>query len=96
MPVEGALNAPAFTAVVTYTLSPQTMGDDQPRPGTSAVHATLSVADQRVGRLEESATPAPFVPRNCGQLPSSAGSEAVAQRQSRSQDGESRMKHVRS
>jgi hypothetical protein len=56
------------------------MGDDQPRPGSSAVHATLSVADQRVGKLEESAIPAPFVPLNCGQLPSPSGSEAAAQR----------------
>ena len=66
MPVEGALKAPGLTAVVTYTRSRQTMGDDQPRPGTSATQATLFLSDHCCGNLDSSATPAPPGPRNCG------------------------------
>src|SRR5262245_46825503 len=44
------------------------MGEDQPRPGISAVHATLSFVDQCVGRLDASATPALSGPRNWGQF----------------------------
>src|SRR5215216_2328573 len=67
MPVDGALNAPAFTAEVTNTRSPWTMGDDQPRPGSSVTQATLSLADQVTGRAAVSATAVPPGPRNCGQ-----------------------------
>src|SRR5512139_3138744 len=66
MPVDGALNAPGEIAEVTNTRSPQTMGDDQPRPGTSMDQATLSVFDHRSGSDEPSATPAPCGPRNWG------------------------------
>ena len=67
MPVDGALNAPGLTAVVTKTRSRQTMGDDQPRPGTSTAQATFSVVDQVLAAASiRSATPDPPGPRNCG------------------------------
>ena len=66
MPVDGALNVPGEIADVTYTRSRQTMGDDQPRPGTSIDHATFSVVDQRSGSDDSSAMPDPDGPRNCG------------------------------
>src|SRR4029450_7384299 len=68
MPADAALNALALTAVVRNTRSPQTIGDDQPRPGTSATHATFSVVENVTGSVESSATPAPPGPRNCGQV----------------------------
>ncbi len=51
MPVAGSLNPPAFTADVTYTREPQTMGEDQPRPGMGVIHAMLVVADQVMGSV---------------------------------------------
>src|SRR5215207_1835595 len=67
MPFPGALKALALTAEVTNTRSPQTIGDDQPRPGRSAVQATCSVVDHDTGSRASSAMPAAFGPRNCGQ-----------------------------
>src|SRR6185503_14008011 len=67
MPVDGSLKSPLFTAVVRYTRSRQTMGDDQARPGRSTTQATFFVVDHSVGRVEASATPAPAAPLNCGQ-----------------------------
>src|SRR5690348_16311604 len=53
--------------VVRKTLSPQTIGDDQPRPGRSVFQAIFSVVDQVSGRFWSSATPIESAPRNCGQ-----------------------------
>ena len=79
MPVDGALKAPLFTADVTNTRSRQTIGDDQPRPGTSATQATFSVVDHRMGRAADvSATPFPPGPRNWGQLLESAAPDGRA------------------
>ena len=66
-PFLGASSSPRLTAVVRNTRSPQTIGDDQPRPGTSVFQATFSVADQRSGRFGPLATPRAPGPRNCGQ-----------------------------
>src|SRR4029453_13411299 len=66
MPLPGALKALVFTAEVTNTRSPQTIGDDQPRPGRSAVQATCSVADHETGSVASSGRPGPLGPRNCG------------------------------
>src|SRR5262245_11799599 len=74
MPVEGCLNAPGLTVVVTMTWSPHTTGDDQARPATAAFHATFFVADHVVGRLSIAATPRPIAPRNCGHT-ASAGTD---------------------
>jgi len=41
---------------VRNTLSPETMGDDQPRPGISASHSTLSVFDHLSGSIPLDAT----------------------------------------
>ena len=68
MPGEACLNGPVPTADVTMTWSPQTIGDDQARPGTSALQATLIVVDHVAGRLATSDTARPAWPRNCGQL----------------------------
>src|SRR6185436_6848967 len=66
MPGDGCLKAPGLTAEVTITWSPQTIGDDQPRPGTSARHATLIVVDHFVGSVSIDETARPAGPRNCG------------------------------
>ena len=58
MPVEGALNAPGLIAEVTNTVLFHATGDDQPRPLTSTLHATLSFVDHVVGNLP-SRMPAP-------------------------------------
>src|SRR5688572_18828376 len=50
------------------TCSPQTIGDDQPRPATSIFQATFSFVLQRSGRFGLSATPSAPGPRNCGQF----------------------------
>ena len=51
MPVDGALNAPGLIADVTKTVLFHATGDDQPRPFTSTLHATLSFVDHVVGSL---------------------------------------------
>ena len=66
MPGDGCLNAPDPTAEVTITWSPQTIGDDHPRPGTSAFHATLIVVDHFVGSVATAEIARPDGPRNCG------------------------------
>src|SRR4051795_12350125 len=68
MPGDACLKALALIAVVTKTRSPQTIGDDQPRPGTSAFHATLVVVDHVVGTLSIADTARPACPRNCGHV----------------------------
>src|ERR1700733_3595872 len=50
------------------TLSPHTMGDDQPRPAILVTHATFSVLLQTSGRSRSSLIPRAPGPRNCGQL----------------------------
>src|SRR5215471_6564187 len=81
MPGDGCLNAFALMAVVRNTWSPQTIGDDQPRPGTSAFHATLIVVDHVFGSESIVDTPRPAWPRNCGHVASAgtggAGTSAV-------------------
>ncbi len=44
------------------------MGEDQPRPGTSAFQATLIVVDHFVGSVAIADTARPDGPRNCGQV----------------------------
>ena len=76
MPVDGALNAPGLIAEVTNTVLFHATGDDQPRPLTSTLHATLSFADHVVGSLPSSRMPAPAGPRNCGHaISGAAGAE---------------------
>src|SRR5690348_8052422 len=60
--------SPELTTVVTNTRLLQTMGEDQPRPGTSTRHATFSLVLQCSGRFGLSATPSAPGPRNCGQF----------------------------
>src|SRR5260221_5612198 len=76
MPGDGCLNAPAPTADVTVTWSPHTIGEDQPRPGTSTFHATLIVVDHVVGSVAMADTARPDGPRNCGHVVS--GGEGTA------------------
>ncbi len=49
MPTCGFLESPSLTAAVTKIFPPLTIGEDQPRPGISAVHSTFSVFDQVAG-----------------------------------------------
>ena len=69
---------PEFTTVVRRTRSPQTIGDDQPRPGKSVFQATFSVADQRSGNPSPVATPFEPGPRNCGQFVSALTGKVAA------------------
>ena len=64
--------------VRTKTWSPQTIGDAQPRPGTSTRHATFSSEPQRSGRAGSSGTTPAVSPRNCGQLVWAAPIEALS------------------
>ena len=73
MPVDGSLNVPGLMADVTNTVVSQATGDDQPRPSTSTLHATLCLVDQLVGSVPSLRMPAPWGPRNWGH--SSAGAE---------------------
>src|SRR5687768_6843785 len=67
MPVDGSLYLlPGLIAEVRNTVLSQATGDDQPRPWTSVLQATLSLADQVVGNLPSARMPAPCGPRNCG------------------------------
>src|SRR5258708_36348756 len=50
------------------TWSPQTIGEDHPRPGTSAFDDTLIVVDHFVGRVSTGETARPAGPRNCGHV----------------------------
>src|SRR4051794_14207733 len=65
--------------VVRNTRSPQTMGEDQPRPGTSAFQRTFLLVSQVTGKVLLSATPRCELPRKAGQCssaPTGAGSRA--------------------
>src|SRR5713101_679022 len=55
------------------TWSPQTIGEDQPRPGTSTFQATLIVVDHFVGSVAMAETARPDGPRNCGHVVSGDG-----------------------
>src|SRR6187397_430532 len=68
MPGDACLKAPELIAVVTITWSPQTIGEDQPRPGTSAFQPTLMVVDHFVGSVSIAEIARPDGPRNCGQV----------------------------
>jgi hypothetical protein len=59
-----------FTTTVRNTRSPQTIGDDQLRPGRSVFHATFSVADHLSGKWAFALKPVAPDPRNCGQFAS--------------------------
>src|SRR5206468_3727477 len=63
---------PSVTADVTKTRSPQTTGDDQPRPGTSTFQTTFWSGPQVSGSVAASATPACSPPRKDGQSVSAA------------------------
>jgi hypothetical protein len=54
------------------------MGDDQPRPGISAFHATFVAADHCSSRFVLVVVPRASGPRNCGQFASRATALAEA------------------
>src|SRR6185436_1885944 len=58
---------PASVADVRKTLSPTTIGDDQPSPGIAVFHATFVVADHSSGRPVSGEWPWPSGPRKRGQ-----------------------------
>src|SRR5580765_1673196 len=66
MPGVGCLKGRLLIAEVTNTVSPATIGDDQPRPGTSIAHLTLAVFDHRSGSRAPMARPSMPGPRNPG------------------------------
>src|SRR5688572_14137382 len=66
MPGLGSLNGRSLIADVTNTVLAATMGDDQPRPGTSTAHLTLTVFDHRSGSRASRARPSMPRPRNPG------------------------------
>src|SRR5262245_43046369 len=78
-PLRGGLVFWSLTTAVRKILSPQTIGDDQPRPGMPVFQATFLVVSQVSGRLEPLAT-APCAPRNCGQLSSACARGSAATR----------------
>src|SRR6187431_2058886 len=84
-------------AEVTYTRPFQTMGDDHPRPGTSTVQRTFSVADQRTGSPVSLDNPLAEGPLNAGQPPGvhaeSGASRARGARRAR-RDRRTRMAQV--
>ena len=53
-PGVGLLERRLLTADVTNTVSPQTIGDDQPWPATGTAHLTCSVGDHRSGNARRS------------------------------------------
>ena len=70
-----------LAAVVRKTVSPATIGDDQPEPGTSTLHSTFSVVDHRTGNRSSSETGMPAGPRKPGHVatdPDSAADCATA------------------
>src|SRR5581483_12450946 len=60
------------------TRSPQTTGEDQPRPGTSAFQRTFLLVSQVSGGSAPWATPAAG-PRNCGPLSAARPAAAVSE-----------------
>src|SRR5204863_9240573 len=59
------------------SLSPATIGDDQP-PGALTFHLTFLSGPNSTGGFCSSATPDPPGPRNCGHGPAGAWPDAVA------------------
>ena len=70
VPVCGGFDLPSVVTVVRYTRPPVTMGEDQPRPGTSRAHSTFSVFDQRSASRASAPTGFESGPRNWGQTAS--------------------------
>src|SRR6185295_19127493 len=66
VPICGGFDLPSVVTVVTNTLPPVTIGDDQPRPGISSDHSTFSVLDQRSASRAWVPTGFESGPRNCG------------------------------
>jgi hypothetical protein len=54
-------------AVVTITLSPHTMGDDHPVPGSLIFQRTFFPGPHSVGSFVSAVRLVPLGPRNCGQ-----------------------------
>src|SRR4030095_14201491 len=67
VPICGGFDLPSVVTLVTNTLPPVTIGDDQPRPGISCDHSTFSVFDQRSASRACVPTGFDSGPRNCGQ-----------------------------
>src|SRR5215210_82108 len=70
VPICGGFDLPSVVTVVTYTLPPVTIGEDQPRPGMGCDHSTFSVLDQRSASRGWVPTEFDSGPRNCGQTTS--------------------------
>src|SRR5262245_12829581 len=68
-------------AVVTNTLSPETIGQDQAAPGTSTFQATFLSGPHSAG-IGSADSPLPPGPRNCGQSPPPAAAGTRAPRAS--------------
>ena|SRR6187399_2562899 len=66
MPGDGCLNGLPVMADVRNTVDPATIGEDQPRPGTSMAHFTCSVFDQVSGNFASGASPLMPGPRKPG------------------------------
>src|SRR6185436_20873480 len=75
---------PPSVAAVTKTLSPQTMGDDQPSPGSAVFQATFVDASHFRGRSASSTRPCPVGPRKRGQLPAAGVTQGRRTRSSSS------------
>src|SRR5438477_9173147 len=63
---------------VMNTRSPHTIGVEFPRSGSGVFHRTFSVALQCSGRLVSVVTPVPSGPRQLGQLPANADTQAAS------------------
>ena len=64
------------TALRMYSRSPQTIGEELPRPGSSTFHLMLLVSLHASGGLAWIETPFAFGPRHCGQFRSASGEAA--------------------
>src|SRR5262245_46819086 len=69
-PLRGSGGSSSLTAAVTKTLPPQTTGDDQPAPGTSAAQRTFFFGPHSLGSVLPAPTPDLAPPRKAGQLSS--------------------------
>ena len=78
---------PAGTAVSRKMRSPQTTGDDEPRPGISTFHLMFFVSLHSVGGSACRETPVAYGPRHCGQnFSASVSADHPADRRSRQKD----------
>src|SRR5579859_6689438 len=73
---------PPSVADVTKTLSPHTIGEDQPSPGIAVFHATWVEASQDRGSVASAESPCPVGPRKRGQLDSDCAQAGAARRTS--------------